>query len=219
MPPCCTFRIKRSDEENGKKWDHVAHSGLKGVMWKMVKNDGKYPSIHPSIHLEIIWSFFFHFCFWRERERDKVRLPNTLHLTVYPVHAEIPHWPSGISFPNCVRHLFWQLMAAAWILRTYRSTWVAASAPIILLLVDMWKIFQKKKKKIEEKEFVTKTQLLLNCLTILYFPIWNLSRLINYLTYVCWSCPCNLSRSAIMLPYKLGGYLLHLTGEVRGHII
>jgi hypothetical protein len=78
---------------------------------------------------------------------------------------------------------------------------------------------KNKNKKIEEKIFVTKTQLLLNCLTILYFPIWNLSRLINYLTYVCWSCPCSLSSSAIMLPYKLGGYLLHLTGEVRGHII
>jgi hypothetical protein len=38
MPPRCTFRIKRSDEEHGKKFRHVAHSGLKVVMWKMVKN-------------------------------------------------------------------------------------------------------------------------------------------------------------------------------------
>jgi hypothetical protein len=69
-------------------------------------------NIHPSIHPEIIQSFFSTFASG-ERERDTVRLPNTLHLTVYPVHAEIPHWPSRISFLNCVRHLFWQLMAAA----------------------------------------------------------------------------------------------------------
>jgi hypothetical protein len=49
MPPCCTFQIKRGDEENGKKCRHVAHSGLKAVIWKMVKNDEKYPSIHSSI--------------------------------------------------------------------------------------------------------------------------------------------------------------------------
>jgi hypothetical protein len=157
--PCCTFWIKV-------------------VMWKMVQNDRKYPSIHPSIHPEIIQSFFFHFCFWRERERwwgcwDNPF--NTLHLTVYPVHAEIPHWPSGISSPNCVRHLFWQLMAATRIVRTYRTC--QKISEIFFL---------------EEKKNVTKIRHLLNCLRIFYFPTRNPSRLINYLTYMCWRCPCTL---------------------------
>ncbi len=154
-------------------------------MWKMVKNDGKYPSIHPSGNHPII---FFHFCFRRERER----------------HGEVAEYIA----PNCLSGACWNSslaeqnffpeLCSSPILAVNGSGMNPEDIPEYLggthfrtnnsITCRHVEKFQKN-KKIEENKFVTKTQHLLNCLTILYFPIWNPSRLINYLTYVCWSCP------------------------------
>jgi len=89
MSPCCTSGLKGVMKENGKKCRPVAHSGLKWVMrkvvkstpcctfwikvvmWKMVQNDRKYPSIHPSIHPSGNHPIIFFPLLLLERERER----------------------------------------------------------------------------------------------------------------------------------------------------
>jgi hypothetical protein len=88
---------------------------------------------------------------------------------------------------------------------------VAASALIIILLVDIWKIFRIYFFK-EKKKIVTKTWHLFNCLRIFYFSDMECVQIKLIIWHKCVEAAAlALSGHAIMLPYKLRVYWLHFT--------